>query len=107
MGCEWHSPIQKTLQQVDSRLVDRPLGQARPPGVGRDELSERSEIWADMEVGIGQVPKPEISLGGLRSRAELVVPVMLVSQPRFVSEREVGDPSGIQRDELVRLPPRA
>src|SRR6185295_7597355 len=100
------APLYQRLQDVESSLVGERAfddGSAIPPGrlqLGED-LQSRAEVYADVR----QVSKSEVPFGRLYPRAEPVCPVVFVTEPRLVADREIGRGGGTERNELQRLPP--
>jgi hypothetical protein len=78
------------LQDFDAGLIQsRVLQQTRSLGISDDQSSKHAHVIAEHQLDVRKGPKPEVAFGRLDPRAEVVVGVVLVSHPHFVSETEV------------------
>src|SRR3954468_1035813 len=90
--------VRKTLEKIDTGLVDwggRWLLTILP---STDQLSEQAQVRSHMQIGGGQRAVPQVAVVVGRSLAPVVVLVPLVAKARLAAQGEVRLAGFVQRD---------
>src|SRR5689334_6651784 len=99
--------VRKTLEQIDTGLVDgrgRWLLAILPSA---DQFSEQAQVRSKMQIGRGQRAVPQIAVVVGWALTPVVVMVPLIAEARFATQSEIGITGFIQGNVFERLPPGA